>query len=122
MEETKIGIAMFPDGEVIMCPGVIVGRGLGVVRLPGPDEPGLPGYSVTQVATGRRAPDACFHSRALAVRCARELSRMFSFDQATLEEVQTVFGPVWEEMLAPIVERYRDLDDLWINRQEQLNG
>ena len=64
-------IATFPSGELVMCPGTMVGRGLAVVRLPEPDEDGRPGYSVTHVATGYGLPDACFCNKSLSMRCAR---------------------------------------------------
>jgi len=119
VETTMIGIATQPSGEVLMCPGTNVGRGLAVVQLPEPEPPtGRPIYSVTHMATGYGVPLAYFDNEKLAIRCARELRRVCSFEGVTLEQVKRRVRPLWREMLKPIVAGYRYLDDMWAERQE----
>ena len=113
-----IGIATPPSGEMVAYPGVMVGRGLAIVQLPLPNDDGWRGYSITHVATGHRVPGARFFSKTLAMRCARHLTRIFSFEQATLEEVNADLYPLWRESLRPIVTRYLRMDDAWLERQE----
>lgn len=115
--ETTVDLACPPDGHRRPVPGIIVGRGLAVITLPNPDEDGAYGYSVTHIATGRRIGDGAFWSQALALRCTRELIRVCSFEQSTLEEATRALGEIWDGSLKPIVSRYLRLDEQGCDRE-----
>ena len=105
-----MSIAVPPSGDLKLCTGFIVGQGLAVVRLP------ETGYTITHVATGYALPKTYFYHRGLAMRCARELIRLTSFDRQTVEEINYAIRPQWERVLKPVVDRYLDFDDMAWNR------
>ena len=118
-QETRIGIATPPDGEIVMCPAVVVGRGLVVADLPAFSLDGRRRYSVTHIGTGYKLGDN-FFSRALALRCAREMTRVQSFEE-TPDTSDTVamaeLAQRWVPAARPVMDMYEYLDDLWITRE-----
>ena len=101
------------------CPGIIVGRGLAVVELPWPSEDGYTGYSITHVPSGTRIFGitlGCFFSVRLALRCARELVRIASFNGRTVDDMPDLRLQMPE--LRNVAVLYDYLDDLWLEREE----
>ncbi len=123
-QETRIGIATPPDGEIVMCPAVVVGRGLAVADLSVLSPGGRQGYSVTHIGTGYKLGDN-FFSQALALRCAREMTRVQGFEETADTSDPVAMAELaqrWVPVARPVMDRYEYLDDLWITRERYRKG
>ena len=101
-------IATPPDGELVTRPGVLVGKGLAIASVPIHRENDKRGYSITHLESGYRIGDY-FYDQRLAIRCAKELIRLMSFE-GDVEECQRLVKPIRDESLYPLLNRYADYD------------
>lgn len=117
MRVTMVKIATSVDYPMDLCSATIVGRGLAVAFVPRfGKRDSISGYTLTHMVTGYRV-GGFFRNGYLAVRCARELVKISSFEQSTAEEAVESLRPQ-KAMLYSIIGRYADLDKKWAKHRD----